>query len=562
VFNLSKSKVRKILALAMISSMMLSIAACGQSKNTDSTSNTENTNNTETSSETKTETSEPESKEPVPIRWVRAGNEQDPTKDRILLELQKITNTKLDIVSIPWDQFPNKLNIMMATGEQIDIANCDPGKTLNSWAKDGLLLSYDELLKDGKHPLVASVINSELYKGFKIDGKSYYKPLPLVPQQWGYLIRQDWLDNVGLSMPKNLDDLYNVMKAFKEKDPDKNGKNDTYGWYGNAGGEEDVSGTFGFMNRAFAINAGAGSWVQQADGSITRYELSDAAKEAAKFARNVIKDGLINKDWLSVKQDAAQGPQSDAFASGKMGIVATSIPDVFVQKLKTVNPNAVVEYLPPVEGQNGVPANLGHTGGFWWGNVIPKTSKNPEKVLDLLEYSLTKEGRELTEFGIKDVHFTDKKEENNKIVYTVNKAECDKDWDTKKNGYLYPLTWGGLNYFEYAYIPIQEKNYNFDEAFKNLISMQPEDMATGKFSNWQVENSKYAIASPLMNIYDDNLLGDSKKLGSIWAQGWSKAVVGNGDFEKEWEAMKAKWLENGGVEIIKYGNELNKNMGN
>ena len=29
-------------------------------------------------------------------------------------------------------------------------------------------------------------------------------------------INQQWLDNVGLSMPTNADEFYNVLKAFKE----------------------------------------------------------------------------------------------------------------------------------------------------------------------------------------------------------------------------------------------------------------------------------------------------------------------------------------------------------
>ena len=42
-------------------------------------------------------------------------------------------------------------------------------------------------------------------------------------------IRKDWLDKLGLEQPKTIDDFYNVLKAFKEQDPDGNGANDTYG---------------------------------------------------------------------------------------------------------------------------------------------------------------------------------------------------------------------------------------------------------------------------------------------------------------------------------------------
>lgn len=499
--------------------------------------------------------------EPVPIRWVRAANEQDPTKDRILLELQKRTNTKLDIVSIPNDQFVNKLNIMMASGDYIDIATCDPGKTLNEWAKNGLILSYDEYLKSGKYPNIAAVINADVYKGFKIDGKAYYKPLGLAPMQWGWIIRSDWLKNVGMSKPTNLDEFYAVVKAFKEKDPDRNGKNDTYGVYTRAGGMTDPSITqLGhFISRAYAIGGRTDNWVTLPDGTIIRYEASENAKAAAAFFRKLVKEDLINKDWVSLKPDGAQGPESDDFGAGKYGMAPTSKPDLFIQKAKAVNPDAAVEYLPPIAGVGGVPANLGHSGGFWRGNVIPKTSKNPEKALELIEYTLTREGRELTEFGIEGIHFTAAKEENGRRIYTINKAECDKDWDTQKNGYLYPLTWGAMNYFEYAYIPIQENNYNYDEAFKNLQPWLPDEMANGQFPDWFAMNAKYTMTTPLLNVFDDKILGDQAKLRSTFGEGWLKAVMSD-DFEKAWSELQEKWLSAGGKDIITYGNEYYKNM--
>jgi putative aldouronate transport system substrate-binding protein len=497
--------------------------------------------------------------DPVTLRFVRAGNEQDPEKDRILLELQKRLNIKLEIVSIPWDQFPSKLNIMIAAGEQIDFANCDAGKTLNEWAQNGILFDYDSLLKSGKYPYVASVVNADLYKGLKIGGKSYYKPLGLCSQQWGYLVRKDWLDKLGLKVPSTPAELRTVIAAFKEKDPDGNGKADTYGWYARESGEADYSWGFAAVNFAYAVNGAVKNWVQLPDGSITRWEMSEAAKKAALFVHKLSKDGLINKDWLTLKRDSAQGPESDEFAAGRYGIARTSIPDVFVSKLQAMNPNAKVVFLPPMGGEAGVPQNSGANGGYWWGTVIPKTSKHPEKVLELLDYCLTKEGRELTEFGIKGTHFASAVDSGDRRIYTINKAECDKDWDTKKNGYLYPLTWGAFNYYEYAYIPIKESGFNYDKAFSNVQSWLPSEMSKGDFSTWQAMNSRYSVSSPLMNVFDDRLLGDANKLLSIFNEGWLMSVLGtDADFDKNWSAMKAKWLKAGGDEIIKYGQEYYK----
>jgi len=54
-------------------------------------------------------------------------------------------------------------------------------------------------------------------------GKVYglYRSRPLGRN--GMMIRQDWLENVGLQPPKTIDDFYNILKALATQDPDKNG---------------------------------------------------------------------------------------------------------------------------------------------------------------------------------------------------------------------------------------------------------------------------------------------------------------------------------------------------
>lgn len=57
------------------------------------------------------------------------------------------------------------------------------------------------------------------------------------------MIRQDWLENLGLEMPTSLDELYDVLYAFTYNDPDGNGVDDTYG-ITSAGGGKGVGRNF------------------------------------------------------------------------------------------------------------------------------------------------------------------------------------------------------------------------------------------------------------------------------------------------------------------------------
>jgi len=318
---------------------------------------------------------------------------------------------------------------------------------------------------------------------------------------------------------------------------------------------------FTFLRQVFAVNGG--SWVEQSDGTLTRFEVGEAGKDFARFVKKLNDEGLINKDFISLPADPTEGLFSDEFAAENVGIVQACIPEMFATKLLDANPNAKFAFMPPVEGPNGTPANLGHSEGYWWSTIVPKTSKNPDRVMDLLEYALTEEGRELTLFGIKGIHFSDYTEEGKLRVYAINKDECDADWDTNTNGYIYPLSWGGFNYYEHAYIPISEHNNNFDEAFKNVRTWLADDQAGGFFGDWQGLVAQYCIPSPLLNCRDERLYENSAARYSIYSEGLLKAIFAKDDaeFEAEWNAMVSQWMAAGGAEIIAIGNEIYKDRG-
>lgn len=496
---------------------------------------------------------------PVNIRWARSDVSQDPAKDRVLLELQKKTNTTIEFVTTPSDQYQEKLNVMMASGEQLDVVNCDPNANMLGWAKDGLLLAYDDYIKDGKNPAVSSVLNAKLFTDMKIDGKFYFKPLPLCPQVQGYVIRQDWLDKLQLKAPTNIDELHTVLLAFTKQDPDGNNKDDTIGLY--AGGDY-FDFVMSIVTDAYAIGGGSNpnnNWLKQADGTLTRWEVSDNYKEALKFCRKLMAEGLINKDWASVK--IGDGSYLDEFAKGKVGIMVISQPQIMLKKLQEIHPEAKMSFLAPIEGVNGVPANGGHTGGYWNGNVLPKTCKSPEKVLELMEYCMTKEGRELMNFGVRDIHVKEVKEEDGRRLYVLNKEECDKDWDTNTNGYTYPLSWGTLSYYENSYIPLAENNYDYDVAINKAQPWILEEMAGDpQFANWAATNATYAIANPMINMLSDKVIMDSK-LQSMYVEGELKCLVASdADFEATFNETKEKWLNAGGQKLIDNGNEVYKSL--
>ena len=119
-----------------------------------------------------------------------------------------------------------------------------------------------------------------------VDGKTYGIPVPISFEYCMSFIREDWLNHLGLSIPTNLDELYDVAVAFTNDDPDGNGKNDTFALTGN-NGLRAFSAIFGAYGVALPTNSGALPSIYVKDGNlvstVTDPDIKDAILEAKKF---------------------------------------------------------------------------------------------------------------------------------------------------------------------------------------------------------------------------------------------------------------------------------------
>ena len=125
------------------------------------------------------------------------------------------------------------------------------------------------------------------------DGHIYYIPgslsgidIAALPSQ-GWFIRQDWLDKLGLEVPKTVDEFYEVMKAFKTQDPNGNGLDDEIPIFRR-------DGSIGFLYTLFGINKG---WYD-VDGETHYGAIEEAYKNAIINISKWYKDGIIDKEIL------------------------------------------------------------------------------------------------------------------------------------------------------------------------------------------------------------------------------------------------------------------------
>ena len=131
------------------------------------------------------------------------------------------------------EQYPQKVNIAITSDDIPDVMQVSASQ-LKMMYDNGQIMDITDVMKENLAPYTEEVLNSDGGLGLQaatFDGKLYAIPKvgsPLLTAKvlW---IRTDWLENLGLELPKTVEDMRNLAEAFTTQDPDGNGKDDTYG---------------------------------------------------------------------------------------------------------------------------------------------------------------------------------------------------------------------------------------------------------------------------------------------------------------------------------------------
>ena len=143
-------------------------------------------------------------------------------------EIEKETGVKLKgVVASSNSDYSTAFQNMVASGQLADIIACESTSDLEKLGKDGGMLPLNDLI-DEYAPNIKKMLEEDpnfKYQATAEDGNIYNIPLgkELQSSQF-YWIRQDWLDKLGLAVPTTVDELHDVLLAFKNNDPNGNGK--------------------------------------------------------------------------------------------------------------------------------------------------------------------------------------------------------------------------------------------------------------------------------------------------------------------------------------------------
>lgn len=312
--------------------------------------------------------------------------EGDTAQDNVMT---RYVQDKLNVkIVVDWEvegsEFVNKLSLNIASDDLPDMFTLGAGDYLvyrqlleNDKLAD-LTEAYQKCAGDYMKDVFNSFDNKNL-EAYTEDGKLR----GIAGGRYGYehnllWLRQDWMKKYGLEAPKSVEDLKNILKVFKDKNP--GGQN--VGMVLNA---TNPAGGYSSMYSATPIFSAFGAtpqtWIKDKNGEVVWGSVMPEMKEGLKVLAEWYKEGLIDKQFPT---RTAGGAIDAVWNGGQSGVSFAPWWFAYTQgELPKKNPEAEVV---PVNGPLDANGNFNVVWPGPAGDVlfVNKDYKYPEAVVKVM----------------------------------------------------------------------------------------------------------------------------------------------------------------------------------
>lgn len=313
-------------------------------------------------------------------------------------------NVKLEYVPVPRSEEVEKLNVLMASGSSVpDIVFTYDPNTFNRYAKQGGLTDLGPLL-DEYGPNLKAFLGDEVLSYGKFEGTQFAIPAKRSNiGKYASFIRQDWLDKLGMPVPKTTDELYETLKAFKEKDP------------GQTGGQVIPLGmTIASAQYEPLLWSFIKSMTEEEQYTLTQQlgsndypVLLPGFKDALQFMNKLYNEGLINKDFGLDKDKKKLG---EDISTGKIGFFSEDDVNIYYENgsydlLQKNVPGAEIAAVDVYTNEEGKHAKPKYApNGLYI--MIPKSSERAVEAIKYLDWMTSGDNLFQIQNGIENENYT------------------------------------------------------------------------------------------------------------------------------------------------------------
>lgn len=440
--------------------------------------------------------------------------------DEIKAEIEKLTEEKVNFIWIPKEAYKQKSTMMISAGEFPDILVVeDETEDIVKGVEQGGFWNISPYIKNYKN---LCNYDEQILKNSSFQGQVYGIYRYINPIDNVIILRKDWMKKLNLQIPNTPEEFEEILRMFKENDPDGNNIDDTYGL--------EIAGAdyneFNLVVDQVAAWFGAANGWKEENNKLIPSFITDEYKNALIYIRKLYKDGLIdNKFYLKNTTEAQKN-----FEENKYGAIisnqANAIKLESQIKKKNINTDDILTVISKLEdSDNGkVLYNNGYSGILMFPKKGIKTEEKLKRVLNFMDKLNSKEGYILLNHGIEDKNYS-------------MKDGVFKSIETSDNYKL--LSYSEINTNLNEERPVNIVKSEFTDELKNLLDIQDVDRAVD-------------ITAPLKvkgNIKNEDRLQE--------IVGQLKAKFAFGEIsENQYDEGLKEWLSNGGEDYINKVNDL------
>lgn len=522
-----------LLTVAMVGTVL---AGCGSSSNSGSQSQSSSsasgttTDNSTSEAGTTTEDNTSGAKEYVDIEvWDTNRGFLEVTKDSELYDFYKeLTGVGITQPYVEWnggETYGEQLYLRIAAQDLPEIFQ--PVNNMeNDLAKQGALLDLTDLLPE-KAPHLWNAIPEEVWDVVKANDPTGQGRIWSIPQVVGFarmggLIRADWLEAVGKEMPTTQEEFVDVLRAFKDQDPNGNGQADEIP----AGGRAEARWMdYLFSMYGIAMWEGFPQW-DIYDGELTYSAVTPNMKEALQFISELYAEGLLDPETL-LNDKAAWDGKVDSNRAGVYYHWAQSTYEHATAIKNSSGVEARISVMPPISADG---YNAFYTQMQYSGTQFVVTNTDDQDVIDSVMAVLDAYGnQELWEafyHGVPGMHC---EEVDGKLV------NLPEDMKTQQNLILQP----------YNYIAMIDFTTKLLENSKSDETVWAYDDAIANLSHMKEYGKTIAGDGIPASIYDGY---EDIKSRTLYVEYASKIISGEWPIDK-FDEFVEKWYATGGQQI-------------
>lgn len=448
-----------------------------------------------------------------------------PPSEEIMAMLEELTGYELEINWVPDGIYTDKMNTALTTNSMKKatfVKNTDyqfMKSTIRSgafWEIGPYLDRYPNLKYLDKDILMQAAVDDRVY--------GLYTERPSSRQ--GAIIREDWLDNLGLGIPRTLEELYEVLRRFTHDDPDRNGRQDTIGL---ADRNDLVYGAFKTVGSYFGT---PNNWKFEGGAFIPEFE-TQAYMDTMNFFRRLYDEGLINRDFAVTSKEL----QRDMIINGKAGVYIGSMTDVqrLYDEAKVVNPSASFTLSNRIQGPEGyrVWSIPNYNGLYLFSKKAIKTEEELLRILGFFDRTMDKDAANLMKYGIEGRHYT-------LVDGSVHLPEETSKLRVNEVNALYSLMIA-------------------DMSNPNVMEVAEKETLTAFADRLSADNEQFLVKDPTVNLESKTYDERSAELNKIITDATYNYVLGHLT-EQGFRYETDRWRANGGNAIIKEFTEAYQNQ--